>query len=149
MADELAEWAGLYIGIPFKSGGRDKSGLDCYGLVRLVYAEQFDTILPDLRDLYQNALDTSETAPLYQKYAPLLRGDKSNCPKAGNVAVIMERGLPTHLGIYAGGGYILHVTRHFGTILQRVTNPNLKGRVEGYYAVKASDANPSVFRKIQ
>lgn len=149
MADELAEWAGLYIGIPFKSGGRDKSGLDCYGLVRLVYAEQFDAILPDLRDLYQNALDTSETAPLYQKYAPLLRGDKSNCPKAGNVAVIMERGLPTHLGIYAGGGYILHVTRHFGTILQRVTNPNLKSRVEGYYAVKASDANPSVFRKIQ
>lgn len=149
MADELAEWAGLYIGIPFKSGGRDKSGLDCYGLVRLVYIEQFDATLPDLRDLYKNALDTNETAPLYQKYAPLLRGDKSNCPKPGDVAVILERGLPTHLGIYAGGGYILHVTRHFGTILQRVTNPNLKGRVEGYYAVKASDANPSVFRKIQ
>ncbi len=149
MADELVEWAGLYIGIPFKSGGRDKSGLDCYGLVRLVYIEQFDATLPDLRDLYTNALDTNETAPLYQKYAPLLRGDKSNCPKPGDVAVILERGLPTHLGIYVGSGYILHVTRHFGTILQRTTNPNLKGRVEGYYAVKASDANPSVFRKIQ
>ena len=94
MADELVEWAGLYIGIPFKSGGRDKSGLDCYGLVRLVYIEQFDATLPDLRDLYKNALDTNETAPLYQKYAPLLRGDKSNCPKPGDVAVILERGLP-------------------------------------------------------
>ncbi len=148
MADELAEWAGLYVGIPFKSGGRDKSGLDCYGLVRLVYAEQFDAILPDLRDLYQNALDTNETAPIYKKYAPLLRGEKMERPKPGDAAVILERGLPTHLGIYAGGGFILHVTRHFGTILQRTTNPNLKGRVEGYYAVKASDANPSVFRKI-
>lgn len=149
MADELAEWAGLYVGIPFKSGGRDKSGLDCYGLLRLVYIEEFNTTLPDLRDLYINALDTNETAPLYKKYAPLLRGDKTACPKSGDAAVMLERGLPTHLGIYAGGGYILHATRHLGTVLQRTTSPDLKGRVEGYYAVKVKDANPSVFRKIQ
>ena len=144
-----AEWAARYVGIPFKSGGRGMDGVDCYGLLRLVYKEQFGAELPSLDDAYKNALDTRETAPLAKKYIPLLRGDKTESPKPGDAAVMIEHGLPTHIGIYAGGGYILHATRRLGVVLQRTTHPDLRGRVEGYYAVKASDADSSVFGKIR
>ena len=42
----MYEWCSKYVGIPFVSGGRDKSGCDCYGLVRLILHNEYNTELP-------------------------------------------------------------------------------------------------------
>lgn len=144
----IAAWAKNYIGIPFVSGGRTRDGVDCYGLVRLVWKEQFEYELPLLSNQYENALATNQTNPLVNKYKPLLVGTRKKVPELGNLVVILNGGLPTHLAIYAGDNYILHTVKKVGTVLQRLSDYDLKNRIEGYYGIKTKNSDSSVFRKI-
>jgi cell wall-associated NlpC family hydrolase len=129
----VAPWAKDYIGIPFASGGRDKTGADCYGLVRLVHMEQFGGNLPLLSGGYTDADNFTETEALMRSRRPLLAGRQVEVPEAGDLCVLRFHGLPTHLGIYAGGGWMLHTLKHTGSVLQRIGDPHLKGRIEGWY----------------
>ena len=45
-------WTDDYIGIPFLPDGRDRDGLDCYGLVCLVYRDRLGVDLPGIRGIY-------------------------------------------------------------------------------------------------
>ena len=36
-----------YLGIPYEHHGSDNSGLDCYGMLRLFYKEEFDIEIPN------------------------------------------------------------------------------------------------------
>lgn len=42
-----ASWAQKYIGIPYRQCGRSLAGIDCYGLVWLVYRDVLGIELPD------------------------------------------------------------------------------------------------------
>jgi cell wall-associated NlpC family hydrolase len=132
---DIAPWAKDYIGIPFVSGGRTRSGADCYGLVRLVRAEQFGDVLPLLSNDYTDANNVAETEKLMRTHRPILAGTQVTCPEAGDICVLKFRGLPTHLGIYTGGGLLLHTLKGTGSVLQRTSDLHMVGRVEGWYHV--------------
>jgi cell wall-associated NlpC family hydrolase len=131
----VAPWAKNYVGIPFVSGGRDRGGADCYGLVRLVRTEQFGGSLPLLSGDYADADNFAETEALLRSRRPLLAGLPVETPEAGDVCVLTFHGLPVHLGICAGGGWMLHTLKNTGSVLQRINSPPLAGRVEGWYRV--------------
>ena len=131
----MYEWVKKYIGIPFVSNGRTLAGCDCYGLVRLVLRDEYGIELPELSDNYSDALNIKETARLFAEKRPILAGEKIAAPQEKAVVVITEHGVPAHIGIAAGGGYILHTGAKTGSVCQRETHPGLRGRIEGYYRV--------------
>lgn len=110
-----------YVGLPFEDHGRTRSGLDCWGLVLLVYKEQLGIILPDLGDFYsdtdnrkaiQGAVEdtTSET----------WNRDVTKYPrKLCDVIVFKRGGIETHVGLWIRENTMLHVERGIGTTVER------------------------------
>jgi len=131
----MYEWVKKYIGIPFVSNGRGMKGCDCYGLVRLVLHNEYGIALPELSDNYNDALNVKETARLFADNVPVLAAEKINKPEEKAVVIITEHGVPAHVGIAAGSGYILHTSLKTGCVCQRESHPGIRGRIQGYYRV--------------
>lgn len=90
-----------YIGIPFEYGGRDRSKLDCYGLVMLLYADLKNIILPDV------------TSPTHlQEIANLVVTEKQKwtpCEvQEGAVLLFDIRGYGSHVGYVIGPDRMIH-----------------------------------------
>ena len=139
-------WVKKYVGIPFVSGGRDKNGLDCYGLVRLILRDEYCYNLPLLNGDYTNALNAAETKRLFCENIPLLCGDKIENPEEKSVALLKMRGRLCHVGLYAGDGCIIHSRHKIGVVCERLSSPQLAGCVEGWYRV---DSGYSMSQSIQ
>ena len=132
----MYKWVKNYIGIPFASNGRTRSGCDCYGLVRLVLMEVYGVELPELSNDYKNARNVAETKRLFEEQLPVLSAARIPDIEEKAVVLIREQGHLCHMGIDAGGGYMLHTNYKSGCVCQRLTHPDLAGRIEGYYRVR-------------
>lgn len=108
-------WWKKYEKIPFKDKGRDESGCDCYGLVRLIYKNELDIDLPDLMEAYA----TVDDKPALER---VIAEDKKKhwitppWPAPFDVAVIKLAGLPIHVGIVTKLGYLLHCKKDVNTV---------------------------------
>lgn len=131
----IYKWVRKYIGIPFVSNGRTIKGCDCYGLVRLVLHNEYGIYLPELSCSYSDALNVKETSSLFAENLPVLAARKISNLEEKAVVVITEHGIPAHIGISAGEGFILHTGVKTGSVCQRESHPGLRGRIEGYYSV--------------
>ena len=139
-------WCKKYVGIPFISGGRDESGCDCYGLVRLILKNEYKIFLPILNGDYTNALNVEETKRLFFDNVPLLCGEKIEAPEEKAVALMNMGGRLCHVGLYAGDDSIIHSRHKVGVVCERLSSPQLTGRVEGWYRVNQSySLSESVF----
>lgn len=123
-----------YIGIPFKSHGRDFSGCDCYGLVRLVLQEEKGITLPDFWD-YEDANRPENVQGIIAANTTGL-GFRKDTPEEGDVVLYKIFGYPSHMGLYVGKGRVLHVMRKFFSVCVPVEHGILRGRVEGFYGIR-------------
>ena len=82
-------WAGRYIGLPFQGHGRDRSGLDCWGLVRLVMAEQFGIALPSHTQEYERTTQVEKIASLVEREAKKWKIVPSGAEDCGDVIVLL------------------------------------------------------------
>jgi cell wall-associated NlpC family hydrolase len=133
------EWCSQYVGIPFLSHGRDRSGCDCYGLCWLVMREQFGIEAPSYAGDYPDALEAAEVARLIADMtSPLyLRGDwrwlALSEPRAGDLVVMRIQGRPWHVGIIVARDWMLHVRPGANACLERLDSMRWRKRIVGFY----------------
>ncbi len=129
-------WAGHYIGLPFSDQGRDRSGLDCWGLVRLIMSEQFAIALPSYIKDYRRSTESEKIGDLVEKesmkWKLLLAGEEA----CGDVVVMRVRGRPMHVGMVLGDQQMIHIELGINSAIERYTGVRWADRVVGFYRYK-------------
>lgn len=127
-----------YLGIPFVGGGRTReSGLDCWGLVRLVYLEQLGL---DLREyagvtpedpVWTSIAEEEATA----SWLEVPHGDR----REGDVVILRVLGLPWHVGVMVDQRAFVHTVKNIGVCIERIDSVHWKNRVLGYRRLKDTE----------
>ncbi len=129
-------WAGHYIGLPFQDHGRDRSGLDCWGLVRLALAEQAGLALPSYIKAYQRSTQVEKISALIDRESKKWQAVPPGGEACGDVIVLRVRGKPMHVGLVLGDQQMLHIECGINSVIERYTGPRWAERISGFYRYK-------------
>jgi len=108
----IREW----IGVPHVYNGRDKGGVDCYGLVWLYYRDVLGLMMPDwycadssrlwvMRFMDKEVRDRLE----------VISEPEDNC-----IAVIKRNAVANHIGVVYAGGFF-HCLENVATVYQPIS----------------------------
>ena len=123
-------WWNDYVGIPFLAKGRDRDGIDCWGLVRLVYKEQFNIELPSFSEEYE----ADDTARMKELVAQYLEGwQETKEPKPGTGILFRVMGFESHMGIYLGDNKFLHCRENQSAVIESLDRIEWKNRLVGFF----------------
>lgn len=118
------------VGVPFKDGGRDINGLDCWGLVREIY-KRFGYDFPVYEiSCYDNINVTQEMERNREFW---IKNYPPNIPVPCVVAFKISSPMVNHVGVYLGDNYFIHTRELTGTVIERIDSPIWRHRIEGYY----------------
>ena len=127
-------WTNDYIGIPYKLHGRERDGLDCWGMVRLVYAELCGITLPSLAEQYENPVDAEGFTQAHALTSPEWR--EVETPSEFDVFWCRIAGMECHTGIALGDGRMLHAMQGNDSHIVNLRNPAWERRVQKCYRLK-------------
>jgi hypothetical protein len=108
---ELLREVTVWLGTPYRFGGKGKKGVDCSGFVSAIYQNVFDYNLP------RRSADMARTMAEIQRDI-LIPGDL--------VFFGTRRGDINHVGIYLGQGYFIHASTSKGVIVSHLDEPYYK-----------------------
>jgi len=126
-----------FVGLPWLDRGRDRNGLDCWGLLAIVYAERFGIVLPSFRDDYLTVADGDAVVALLEGHRETWREVPSGAEQAGDALLMSVGGRPRHVGVVAGGGRVLHIEQGAGAIIESYRSFRLRRRVLGFFRYEA------------
>jgi len=131
----LFEIANQYIGIPFKEHGRDMKGVDCFGLILLIYKELGYNI-----DDYQYKPGWFKGSynfflENYHKYAERIPENEIIMPGNAILFSVFDKS-PTHIGVYLGNGKFIHCLRKVGVVISKLNQEPFKSKIKGRFKLK-------------
>ena len=126
-------WANKYVGLIFKPDGRDRSGVDCYGLICLVYKELHDINLNPFTGIFikQDPETLLKIAEVMDKDRDnWLQGDK---PQEFDMIQLRTGRHAFHVGIMINDKQFLHIEHGIDSVIENIDNPLWANRIDWIY----------------
>lgn len=125
-------WESKYTIAPFKDHGRDLSGLDCWGLVRLVYLQELNIVLPEFAEISPSDL---------RRVAHMIDGakdseewssvDRPNLEPFDVVVMSQYGGIRNaHVGLITNAGKLMHVEKGSNVLVLSLDHFTIRERVK-------------------
>jgi hypothetical protein len=128
-------WITAYIGIPFLEKGRTRAGLDCWGLIRLVWLERLGVALPLWCEGYAATDPCDETAGHLAGCARAFAEIPAGQERPGDILLFRTGQLLSHVGLCIGRGEMLHILEGIDSCTQNYRSPMWARRLMGVYRV--------------
>lgn len=124
-------WSATYVGLPWQDGGRTSAGVDCWGLVRLVYERELGIALPDYGEISARALIAVARAVSQGKDGEDWQAVSTGAQTAFDVCVMrLSGGSSTgHVGVMVDPGHVLHVEAACDAIIVPITHFTVRERI--------------------
>lgn len=134
----MPAWVADYVGLPYRAKGRDRDGLDCWGLVRLVMLEVFRVELHSYTAAYATPTDMIEVSAVLKGEIPESGWQPVvDAPRAGDGVVFRLLGQPWHVGLIVEPGRFLHIEEGAGSVVDRLDSPRWARRIHGIFRHEA------------
>jgi len=121
-----------YLGIPFKHKGRTRDGLDCWGFLKLVFADLGYQIYDPGIDYKKDWGSEGENYFLEHYY--LQWKQVSRAERFDVVLLENSKGIANHAGLILSRGRFIHCAVKSGVIVSRFND--FKNRIHGFYRIK-------------
>lgn len=122
-----------FVGIPYVTRGRDREGLDCWGLVRLAFAELRGIELPSLVGDYSSHEDRESIAGLIHGELPAWDHISAGSEKTFDGVLMRSGRQACHIGLVVSPGKLLHVEDKRLSVVEPYGAWRLAHRVIGFY----------------
>ncbi|MBP0483935.1 C40 family peptidase [Sagittula salina] len=128
----MSAWVSEYVGIPRVELGRDWSGVDCYGLARLIMAEEHGIELPSYTGDYACGAERVELAQLIQGAARVGPWHRVDDIQPFDWLLFRMQGHASHIGVAIDPGRMLHAHVHRVSVA-RLDDPSWRSRRVGIW----------------
>lgn len=119
-----------YIGLKYKEKGREFDGVDCWGLVRLFYKNEYQIDLPSFSSEYTQT-DTGRIQELIAQYKE--GWEQIEQPEEGSIVLFRVLGSESHVGIVVNETQFLHVRENQDSAIETLDGSMWKKRIVGYF----------------
>jgi cell wall-associated NlpC family hydrolase len=139
----IPRWAGGYVGLQWKALGRDRDGIDCWGLCRLIASDRFGWGWPDYTEAYSGKKMANSEDGLAAAYAEGLwekldnkeddLNTRASGVAAGDVVHLKHAEHLVHVGLMLDSRHFIHVAMDQTSVITRVDDMIWRHRIEGFF----------------
>jgi cell wall-associated NlpC family hydrolase len=128
------EWWHKYLRLPFITGGRTHEGVDCWGLVCLIYKQELGIELPSYSGLYDDTTDTVQVGKVYgEDRSGFASPIEAHQRQPFDVILLRISGAPMHVAICTKKQWMIHCSAGIGVSHEKIYGMRWADRVLGFY----------------